>query len=605
MLDECKGERLEEVLAAFSSAVLKQVIAQDISNTGEHAALAARLALEDRDFKSDTSKLTALVWTHKASLSGVLRRKQNARGRYRQFSERLSDKKLDLSRKEEAIKAKEGPEGEATPKEADVDMWRTIRNNWSGNQQWMNALYSGDSGTRKGSLLEIPYDRVWRHMQKGTLAELEEHELKKREHGFLEQLDGRVRAQRKRLEERRSFHQRQCQDRPNLSPSKQTRQRSKTKGIDLGFGAHEALHVGRASPRKTTLGGRKPILTDEYHELVRGLEDELLETGPKRSSSLAFLQRPVASRSAHQRSASVPGSETVSEVSSLDDEDAFSASPPIQSFPAKYAQTKRQPVLRPKMSLSGEWFAANTATASARSSNESVEVAYSYPTEPQLPAPEREASPEDDDDPTPVAGSPERRLERGAQTPEQDQHMNNDYPTPRDISPSPTQELADQILESMALASPSPTKRPKPRHTLSLTERTRLSMARGSFTFPDHEEPDLPLRPAPANQGDRRATTAAVEYEDLTARTRKSMAGFEKAQQKAQMERRRSLRKSKAPPRKEGSYFPKVAEEEDQTMLAEELMAEEDMEAVFRSRPKIKASPIPSPTREWDADEYM
>jgi hypothetical protein len=82
------------------------------------------------------------------------------------------------------------------------------------------------------------------------------------------------------------------------------------------------------------------------------------------------------------------------------------------------------------------------------------------------------------------------------------------------------------------------------------------------------------------------------------------MAGFEKARQKAQVERRRSLRKSRVPPRKEGSYFPKV-EEEDKTILTEELMAEEDMEAVFRSRPKIKASPLPSPTRDWEDDEYM
>ena len=80
------------------------------------------------------------------------------------------------------------------------------------------------------------------------------------------------------------------------------------------------------------------------------------------------------------------------------------------------------------------------------------------------------------------------------------------------------------------------------------------------------------------------------------------MIGFEKAVQKAHLERRRSQRRSKVPPRREGSYFPKVEEEsiQERTMLAEELMAEEDMEAVFKSRPKIKASPLPSPTKEWD-----
>jgi hypothetical protein len=94
----------------------------------------------------------------------------------------------------------------------------------------------------------------------------------------------------------------------------------------------------------------------------------------------------------------------------------------------------------------------------------------------------------------------------------------------------------------------------------------------------------------------------AEAAEDLASRTRRSMAGFEKARQKAQLERRRSQRRSKLPPqRKESSYFGKVDEEE-QSMLAEELLAEEDMEAVFRSRPKIKASPLPSPTREFESD---
>ncbi|PTB77075.1 hypothetical protein M440DRAFT_1422107 [Trichoderma longibrachiatum ATCC 18648] len=89
--------------------------------------------------------------------------------------------------------------------------------------------------------------------------------------------------------------------------------------------------------------------------------------------------------------------------------------------------------------------------------------------------------------------------------------------------------------------------------------------------------------------------------EDLASRTRRSMAGFEKAQQKAQMERRRNLRRAKAPPRKEGSYFPRVDEDlSETTQLLEQLAEESDVEAVFRSRPKIAQSLQPSPTRnEW------
>jgi hypothetical protein len=129
-------------------------------------------------------------------------------------------------------------------------------------------------------------------------------------------------------------------------------------------------------------------------------------------------------------------------------------------------------------------------------------------------------------------------------------------------------------------------------------------MAREAFD-PDNEDIDIspPTSAEPVSAEDPSQTSVDDEF-DLIARTRKSMAGFDKARQKAQLDRRRSLRKTKAPPKKEGSYFPKV-EEEDMTIITDELMAQEDMEAVFRSRPKIKASPLPSPTKDWDDDEYM
>ena len=160
----------------------------------------------------------------------------------------------------------------------------------------------------------------------------------------------------------------------------------------------------------------------------------------------------------------------------------------------------------------------------------------------------------------------------------------------------------------MTDASPSPTKHPKARHTLSLAQRTRLSLARtNNSPFLDGDEPEPePTLPVMIEATPFSAAGKAEEQDDLASRTRRSMAGFERAQQKAQLERRRSLRRSKAMApqqhRREGNPIPRVDEET--AVLAEELMGgeEEDMEAVFRSRPKIKASPVTSPTRERAID---
>jgi hypothetical protein len=149
-------------------------------------------------------------------------------------------------------------------------------------------------------------------------------------------------------------------------------------------------------------------------------------------------------------------------------------------------------------------------------------------------------------------------------------------------------------------------------------------MARGSLPPGDggeHKELDanpLLLRRAPSTSDRQRQSnvvdavdTGTDEYEDLASRTRRSMAGFEAAQKKAQLERRRSLRKSKqflpvGGTGRNSTYFPAVDEEENSTLLlAEELMGVEDQDAVFRSRPKIKTSPVGTPMRRnsWGDDD--
>ncbi|QGI80079.1 hypothetical protein CEK25_006808 [Fusarium fujikuroi] len=596
MLDECRGERLEEVLAAFSSAVLKHVIAQEVATSGEHTALALGLALEDRGYKSDNTDLNTMVLAHKVAISRILNSKVAASSRFRDFADLLNVKEKGIARRKEALDALEG--GKTISEDARREMWRTLRNNWSGNERWMETLLYGDASVKKDGLLGMPFDRVWRRVQQGRLGELEEHST-----GLLEQLDSRVRVQRERLQKWQTFRNRLSADQPKPSPSK-VKQKEKENGIDFGFGAHEALHLGSASPKKATFG--KPKLLNEYEDLVSNLSHELQSTKPQKSSALDFLLRPSSQNTpAINAPAPEPQEEEEEAISELEDEDGF-AETPIQSFKSKLDKSRRLPV-RPKLAHTDDSFASVSSRARnlRKPSEDEARIL-------RASSVERTSSPEPEDEP--VAASPRPEYDVSPQLSPHISPQPSPPPSPLPLQespelmparPSPTQEMADQILESMDMASPSPVKRrPKPRHTLSLAERTRLTMARGAFDV-DNEDIDIspPTSSEPASAEDPSQTSVDEEF-DLIARTRKSMAGFDKARQKAQLDRRRSLRKTKAPPKKEGSYFPKV-EEEDMTIITDELMAQEDMEAVFRSRPKIKASPLPSPTKDWDDDEYM
>jgi hypothetical protein len=622
MLDECKGERLEEVLAVFSSAVLKKLVAELQLNEPSHPALAQTLALENRGYSGQTTDLSVLALAHRASLSRHLRDKSAARARFSDLSELLDLKERSLARRREQAKILEAQQRESGALDKIDDdvksgVWRTVRNNWSGNEQWMETLLYGDMHSRKDGLLSTPFGTVWRRVQAGRLAELEDHL-----DGLLQQMDRRVKAHKERLEKWQQFRSDIVGTASGRATGDEPKQSDRQKGIDLGFGAHENLHIGRLSPRKLPRG--KPgELTDEYSEIIDGLQQELaqLSKGPTTGSFLGM--RPKAKMGDHHLEP--PSEEIISEISELEEEDQG----------ASANQGSSVSPIDPDTVVSSDR-GGNVVLKKTRSVEDEQTL------EPQRPSTiQRQAASPITEEPPPIHTSPIRANCRPT-TPVSRSPVRR-TPSPVKASPpklstarpvqaspekavSPTQALADQILASMNTASPSPVK--KPRHILSLAERTRLSMARRNSKGPslddDDDEPELgtlSLRPPssansisevkPAAQnGTLKTPTEEPEergYEDLVARTRRSMAGFEAAREKAQLERRRSQRKSRhiaaSGHRRDGSsYFPSVGEEVgDTTLLAEELMNNEqdDYEAVFKSRPKIKTSPVASPVKEW------
>lgn len=604
MLDECKGERLEDVLAAFSSAVLKKVVAETAAAAaaaagGQTLPPAARLAIESRDFRDDRTELQVLALAHRASISSMLQAKKKARAQYRDFAELLGVKERAVLRRQEDVRQKEQLGRGSVSQDAKAEMKRMVQTNWGGQEQWMEALIHGHAAGRTQGPFGMPLDRVWRRVQQDRLSELEEDSAP-----ILEQLEKRVQMHRTRLEKWKNLRDSLATGASQASPSKKAAapKRVVSKGIDFGFGAHESLQLGALQANK--LQTRPKGCDDTCEKIVQSLRDELARLDNDRPEALAFLrQRSSAQDETRIRKSAVAEheqekaeeEEVISELSDLGEpseedverdmevehEQAPPSRAPIQSFQNKLRAAGR-PILKAKT-------ATSTSGPPSESSSEDGEV------------------------------TPRRHVPDSATTPRARRSPPRFAPHSPETVPSPTQQIADQILESMDAASPSPTKqRSKPRHTLSLADRTRMSMMRSANPFLD-EEPELDLPPIAASQASRSVTTSmpplqddakSGDEDDLLSRTRKSMAGFEQAQKKAQLQRRRSERRSKmaAVERREVShgYFPRVPEEgggeeiADRTLRLEEQMLEEDVEAVFRSRPKIIASPLPSPTRDWD-----
>lgn len=615
MLDECKGERMEEVLAVFSSAVLKKLVAEQQLNCADHPALAQTLALENRGYSAQTTDLSILALAHRASLSRHLREKNDARARYSYFSELLDLKERALVRRREQAKALAAQERESEDEDEitdDVkrDIWRTVRNNWSGSERWMETLLHGDVHSRKDGLLSTPFDKVWRRVQAGRLTELEDHA-----DGLLEQLDRRVRAQKARLEKWRTFRAATGGTVSNEGAEGEVQPSTQRRGVDLAFGAHESLLLGRLSPRKLPRS-LPDQLNAEYSDIINGLQQDLVEASrPAAPTKFRGFRSRDKTEEQHLET---PAEEAISEISELEEDDH------VVSLDHDVAA--KQPPQPPDMQMQPPHVSGERPPTSVSPSS-----AVRRPSTPVSRSPTRRT-------PSPRKASPPNISPPRASSPPASP------PKPMEASPdkplSPTQALADQILASMNAASPSPVK--KPRHTVSLAERTRLSITRRNNSIgctledDDDDEPDLStlsIRSPPSvtissAQPNRNAAkpsgalpTSVEEqpedqrgYEDLVSRTRRSMVGFEAAKKKAQLERRRSQRQSSrlVPPtsghRRDGSgsaHFPAVDEEAgDNTtlLLAEELMNNEqdDYEAIFKSRPKIKTSPVGSPVRAWE-----
>lgn len=618
MLDECKGERFEEVLAVFSSAVLKKLVAERALNAGHEyrPAISEKIALENYGYSGERTQINALLLAHKVSLRKTLEDKVAARKKYQDFEELVASEQQKLARRKAKLKAT--AESKAHPNVPDTLLTQTrqmIKTNWTGSDQWADTILRNDTGLNQGGLLASDFDQVWSGVQAGQLADMESNST-----GLLEKLDQRVDLQRSRLEKWQKFRQQLFGDQAQKIVDRKAQASDKARRVDLGFHAHKNLqpstHVAELQPSDGP---------QEYTQLLESLRTELQTIRKPQIPDFAKLAGTQAGNEPSDLLApSTHAAEPISDLSEWEDEaeeikPAEKTIAPVNTKVLGRTNSQldrpralRRPMARQRstdsdstqassdsMRPSAQYVIRTRPSTTSNGSNSSLAANGSMPSESVeqkvLVRPEQKI----------LTDAPTASLEAA----ERESDSEATHTSSRSVSP--TQATADQILASMSNASPSPTK--KQRHTLSLAERTRMSMSRTSSFEPDDDDmnPHM-LSPSLAKSNRKFGIQSPAiaepsngeEYEDLVARTRRSMAGFEAAKQKAQLERRRSQRQSKMiQPRKDG-YFPKVDEEGMDASVMEELLEaqHQDPEAVFKSRPKMRTSPVPSPGR-WDDDD--
>ncbi|POS87623.1 hypothetical protein EPUL_000846, partial [Erysiphe pulchra] len=580
MLDECKGEKFEELLANFSHVVLKKTLCD--TNEQKHEAIALRLALENYSYKEETKLISSLIFAHKVSLCQHLREKDQLRVKFRGFSELLNTIEFRLERKNEKLKNKihaRAYQQHTSEKELRF-LHEKTRASCSQNHNWIQKMLCGEANIKREPYLKLRFYDIWDHAVNGTLCEIENRV----EPNLFEQLDKRLLEQDNRLARWRDLEKRLANS-PNFSTEEKFSEISKGReSIDLSFSQHQTLQLGYKESNKSPMCDS--IILKEYNQLIDNLMFELdeVEKNAIQKDQITKIKNHFEMKG-----------ETITEI----------------DFPGSAEFTEDQDSYYYAINAESQLTVEDTTSKIANPDRISKIPKFSKEQRPKFNHRNHE-----------IPRLDEKKVRKTSHV-RPIEHSNESL-QPQDSSFLIKTEdnfkeevdLAKQILDDISSSSPSPKKSSIPP---SLAERTRLTMSRtphSQLLKTNNETSDIANSHQPLSEAKSFAATRSSMLEvesdscaNLVQRTRNSMIGFEAAQKKAQLDRRRSIKEEKKNQRKLG-HLQKVEEKtnissENNTLAAIEFIeGDHDYESIFKSRPKIKTSPIISSEGSWHNDEH-
>ena len=615
--DDCKGERIQELLLSFSTLVLRKVLA---AGQGGRPCLAARLATAKTVTAKEQRSFLPLAVAHRASLTAILRKKKDLRERYQKFGRILNAKEQELDRRfETVVSTQDLLDKNPIPDQTVARVSKLFEKNWQGDRKPVEVITQGEAQGMKDSLLDKPFSETWLQVSAGTFDGTTGTSWQ----GLLQDLEERVANQEARITDWRKFREAMKRDEKIISVADNTTSRSiQTRSKDTDHQEQRDLVFSpRKSPRKSEWKAgeeaspthpkpsRKENIQDELRERDRvfsprksprksmwPVEDLGAEISPahSRASLKQNETENVATRNGniddvtrsmarsqlfevHKGDAAV----TSPHVSSEDDTDesGFSEISDGQLYSIEPPDQKGGTIENPRQS-------SYPNEVSSTPNNENVEPKRSEtkvsdtprPSEhPHRPFTKKSSPAESDDDDSwisslPVGGKQENRIE--SQSPDEDD------------------KLAEQIVSMTINAAPTPAK-----SKASLMERTRQSMA---FASPMGLQTLLPEGPSPSPfppilSKPPYPTTDSSAPRTLLERTRQSISlvpSKPKGSRKSMLDRRTSkpypTNQFETPKRQ----LPRVTE----LTPPEELFSPgAGYDSVFKSRPKIALSPNRSP----------
>ncbi|KAF9242194.1 hypothetical protein DTO006G1_6465 [Penicillium roqueforti] len=259
MLDDCKGDKFEELLASFSAAVLRKVVAVSANEMVWNPAM--RLSTTSAMTPTDYRTLLPLILAHQASLGSVGERHARVQEAYDRFSKLLDDKGVELTER-----ADQGSGGRMNDMQSDPEMVRELQTNWLGSEEWAAALLQGGSQSTADAFLELPFSAAWMQAKNSNVDSYSSG-LKQ---DLVLDLEARVLAQRSRLhkwhEYNKSLSKERGTDETSTASAKEPR---------VLFRDHQSLTIASISKAVRQPGDRGRTLKGPDKYLLSSVNEAL------------------------------------------------------------------------------------------------------------------------------------------------------------------------------------------------------------------------------------------------------------------------------------------------------------------------------------------
>ena len=290
MLDDCKGDKFEEILLLFSAAVVRKQILS--TRRKQPLSIGRNIALAKNIDKRELNTITPLSLVYRASLAKTLQSRATLDLTLDEFRTSLYEKTNDYHQRHITLLEMQEATTDVLSTDAKTLIRRELRQNWVGSIEGCDALLAGAKVASADAHMDSSFDDLWQHIRQGTTPQVPSESA-----SLLATLQSRVVEQNDRLRLWKTYKE-VFEETNKPADSVQDSALSVTRnstansyGLDV-FNKHREINSGQTSSDLVDHSMSESSM--EYNRVVQDMKQNLLDVvkTKKRHGQVAYHAAP-------------------------------------------------------------------------------------------------------------------------------------------------------------------------------------------------------------------------------------------------------------------------------------------------------------------------